>query len=104
MNEVVVISPDKLHEIIKEAVASAVGSAIATIQEKTPKEMNDFEAAEYLGVKVATMRSWRNQKKGPKYHKSGRAVRYARKDLDIWLSQSEIQAIDSLEAGRGISC
>jgi len=104
MNEVIVISPDKLHEIVKDAVASGVGSTIVNLVRQTPKEMNDFEAAEYLGVKVATLRSWRNQKKGPKYHKSGRAVRYARRDLDAWLEQSEVQTIDSLEALHGTSC
>lgn len=104
MSEVIVISPDKLREIVQDAVASGVGSAIATIYQKTPKEMNDFEAAEYLGISPITLRNWRTQKKGPKYHKAGRTVRYARKDLDIYLRQSEVHTIDSLEAGHGTSC
>lgn len=104
MNEVIVVSPDKLHEIVKNAVESGVSAAIASIHKQTPKEMNELEAAEYLGLAPTTLRMWRTQKRGPKYHKTGRTVRYARKDLDSYLESSEVQTIDSLEARHGTFC
>lgn len=104
MSEVIVISPDKLHEIVKDAVASGVGAAIAAISQNTPKEMNDFEAAEYLGISSQTLRCWRVEKKGPPYHKNGRSVRYAKKDLDVWLAGNRVLTIDSPEVYRGKFC
>lgn len=100
MSEVVVISPEKLKEMVREAVESGVFDAISAMQTKNPKEMNNKEAAEYLGIAPMTLRIWRTQKKGPKYHKNGKAVRYARSDLDAYLKRSEVHTIDSLETGH----
>ncbi len=104
MSEVVVISPDRLREIVRDAVESGVGSAIATLSKKTPKEMNDNEAAEYLGVSPITLRAWRSQKRGPAYHKSGRAVRYSKVHLDQWLAGNKVLTIDSLGDHHEKSC
>ena len=38
-------------------------------------------AASYLGVKVETLRTWRKQRRGPRYRKLGRCVRYSSADL-----------------------
>lgn len=103
MNRIILITPDELHNIVQDAVASGVGDAIAALDKKTPKEMNDFEAAEYLGISPITLRMWRCQKRGPKYHKTGRMVRYAKQDLDSFLKNSEVQTIDSLDQGHGTS-
>ena len=47
----------------------------------TPKQ-----AAEYLQIKVQTLATWRNQGKGPKFCKVGRAVRYRPQDLETYIT------------------
>ena len=43
--------------------------------------INEYEAAQLLGLSVSTLRNWRFAGVGPKYYKVGRAVRYDRNDL-----------------------
>lgn len=53
---------------------------------------NEFEAAEYIGVAVGTMRHWRHKMKGPKYLKfpESQTVRYRQADLDEFLNASVV--------------
>lgn len=44
------------------------------------------EAADVLGVKEATLRDWRVDRKGPPAVKYGRLVRYRPSDLDQWIA------------------
>ena len=50
--------------------------------------MPESEAASRLGLKVATLRAWRNQGRGPAYVRLGRAVRYLAIDIDEFLSSN----------------
>ena len=43
------------------------------------------EAAAYLGLAVSTLNKWRCYGTGPKYLKLGRAVRYTKEGLDLFL-------------------
>lgn len=100
MNEIVVLTPQKLHEIVAGAVADGVRSAMKDMAKGAPNEMTDAQAAEYLAVSPQTLRCWRSEKKGPTYHKNGRSVRYSKKDLDTWLSRNKMLTIDSPEVCR----
>ena len=97
MNEVIVVSPDQLQMMIRTAVENGISCALANVQKKYGKEMNEKEAGEYINISPQTLRIWRAYKKGPKYHKNGRRVSYSRKDLDEWLKSNEVHTIDSLE-------
>jgi predicted DNA-binding transcriptional regulator AlpA len=44
-------------------------------------------AADYLGVKVQTLATWRYQKRGPRYSKVGRMIRYRVSDLDAYMQR-----------------
>ena len=44
--------------------------------------LTEADAASRLGLKVATLRAWRHQQKGPAYVRLGRAIRYLTTDLD----------------------
>ena len=48
--------------------------------------LNEQELAELLGVKVSTIRRWRQCQKGPRYIKVGAAVRYDHADVAAWLA------------------
>jgi excisionase family DNA binding protein len=47
--------------------------------------LTETEAATRLGLKVATLRAWRHQGRGPAYVRLGRAVRYLSTDIDEYL-------------------
>jgi excisionase family DNA binding protein len=51
----------------------------------TDQPLNETEAAARLGLKVATLRAWRHQGRGPAYVRLGRAVRYLATDIDDYL-------------------
>jgi excisionase family DNA binding protein len=52
----------------------------------TGKFLKDVEAAEFLGVSVATLRKWRCRGRGPRWRAFGRAIRYATEDLNQWVN------------------
>jgi predicted DNA-binding transcriptional regulator AlpA len=47
--------------------------------------LTEMDAASRLGLKVATLRAWRHQRRGPAFVRLGRAVRYLPSDLDEFL-------------------
>ena len=50
--------------------------------------VTESEAAHRLGLKVATLRAWRHQRRGPAFVQLGRAIRYLPADLDDFLRKS----------------
>lgn len=52
--------------------------------------LTDHEAARLLGLSVATLRAWRLRKRGPRYLRFGRAVRYLASDIDRFIEASGI--------------
>jgi excisionase family DNA binding protein len=55
-------------------------------QAVAPTPLTEIEAAARLGLKVATLRAWRHQGKGPAFVRLGRAIRYVRSDIDQFLA------------------
>jgi predicted DNA-binding transcriptional regulator AlpA len=51
----------------------------------TIKLLTTDQVAEILGVKVATLRVWRMQGKGPRFRKIGALVRYDEAVLTSWI-------------------
>lgn len=47
--------------------------------------LTEADAAARLGLKVATLRAWRHQGKGPAFLRLGRAIRYLASDIDEFL-------------------
>lgn len=54
------------------------------------KHVNEFEAAEYTGHAVSTLRNWRTIGKGPRYCKIGKSVRYSMEELRGWMESHTI--------------
>lgn len=61
----------------------------------TMRAITEGEAAELLGLKVATLRAWRHNKKGPRFVKYGRAVRYLPDDLTAFIEASRVDTESS---------
>lgn len=52
--------------------------------------VSEQEAADMLGVKVSTLRSWASRRRGPARCKVGRKVIYRKGTLVAWLEGCEI--------------
>jgi hypothetical protein len=52
------------------------------IDKKQAKHCDEYAAAEFLGLSVATLRDWRFRRIGPPFCKFGKAVRYSRLELE----------------------
>lgn len=55
------------------------------------KTVDEKGAAEILGAQVKTLQSWRWGKRGPKYLKVGRLVRYRLSDLAEYMERQTIR-------------
>ncbi|MBE1427026.1 hypothetical protein H4684_003710 [Desulfomicrobium macestii] len=66
---------------------------MVSTQKETERMWNEHQAADYLGMKVATLRFWRTKSRGPRYVKypSSRTVRYDKADLDLFLESSRVE-------------
>lgn len=70
--------------------------------------INEIEAAERLGLSVATLRAWRHRGQGPRFVRFGRAVRYLVEDLGDFIdgcrvdthSTSSATVVTDEETGR----
>lgn len=98
MSEVVVISPDALSALVSQAVRDGVKKALADALPRKSDNLRDIEAAAYLAISPVTLRQWRAQGRGPTYRKLGKAIIYARKDLDDWSAQNRTFTVESPEA------
>jgi predicted DNA-binding transcriptional regulator AlpA len=50
--------------------------------------LNEKEAAQRLGLSVATLRTWRCREKGPRFFRLGKAIRYSEDEIAQFLSES----------------
>ena len=61
----------------------------ATVTSRQGAEpLTEIEAAGRLGLKVATLRAWRHQGRGPAFVRLGRAIRYLGSDIDEFLTSN----------------
>jgi predicted DNA-binding transcriptional regulator AlpA len=47
--------------------------------------LTEVEAADLLRMSERTLQAWRGQGRGPAFVRAGRAIRYRRSDLAIWI-------------------
>jgi predicted DNA-binding transcriptional regulator AlpA len=58
------------------------------ISRRGAEPLTEVEAAGRLGLKVATLRAWRHQGRGPAFVRLGRAIRYLGSDIDEFLTSN----------------
>ena len=56
------------------------------------QHLDEQATADFLGLKVATVRDWRLRRTGPVYCKFGRAVRYPLDELEKFAEQAKVRA------------
>ena len=49
--------------------------------------LTESELSQRIHVSLGTLRRWRLENRGPKFHKLGSLVRYSEYDLGIWLQE-----------------
>jgi excisionase family DNA binding protein len=59
-----------------------------TMNDAMPRAMTEREVAAHLGLSVATLRAWRLRRKGPRFVRFGRSVRYLEDDLRQFVESS----------------
>jgi hypothetical protein len=78
--------------------SSESATSNSTQRKIEPKEQprgvwREEQAAEYLGMKVGTLRNWRFKCVGPVFIKIGRSCRYRQADLDAFLERSAVNPV-----------
>lgn len=69
-----------------------------TSAERVLERMNTEGAADYLGLRPATLNNWRQTGKGPRFLRIGGRVMYRRQDLDAYLEKRTVETTDSRAA------
>ena len=84
--DLILVTEGRLQRLLAQAVYDGVRLALEKGQPDCKSRLPEEEAAAYIGVSPATLRSWRCRERGPRFIKVGRRVGYLRKDLDAYLS------------------
>lgn len=71
------------------------------MSEEQSVAMTEHEVARRLHISAATLRAWRVRRKGPRYVRFGRAVRYLQADIDRFIQTSLVD--DGGAPGRDAS-
>lgn len=53
--------------------------------------LNERQAAMLLGMSARTLQEWRYRGGGPKFVKTGRSIRYRRRDLMAWIDAATLE-------------
>lgn len=55
--------------------------------DRPPRLLSAQEVAEYLGVPITTIYTWRHRSQGPPGLRVGRHLRYRRRDVEAWIER-----------------
>jgi len=61
------------------------------MSEQQSVAMTEDEVARRLRISAATLRAWRMRRKGPRYVRFGRAVRYLASDIDLFVQSCAVE-------------
>ena len=77
-------------------------SAYSNERFRSTNAFTETQAAEHLGLSIATLRAWRHRGKGPRFVRFGRAVRYLRADIEAFIRACAVDT-QSVSASDGES-
>ena len=84
------VPPQEKERNRRDIVDAAVACAAQALPEK--QYFNTPAAGAYLSVTRKQLEHWRSLGCGPVFIKLGRHVRYARTDLDAWMSERRVSS------------
>ena len=84
---------EELVEKLADRVAAGLGATQKPQTQGDKRYVRDVEAAKYLGVSAATLRSWRSKRSpsGPPVTRMGKMVMYSVKGLDQYMEQRTVE-------------
>jgi Helix-turn-helix domain len=53
--------------------------------------LTEVQAADYLKLSMRTLQAWRVKGTGPQFVRAGRAIRYRRQDLLVWIKNQTVR-------------
>ena len=96
--EIESMSRADLVQVIAQVVRQEIAPLLRGKQAITDGGMTEAEVAEYLGLSKNTLRQWRVDSRGPKYHKHGKSVRYHRSEIDAWRTATTVMTSEAPDA------
>jgi DNA-binding HxlR family transcriptional regulator len=97
MPTLIQIDEDKLREMIEQAVAGAVGSALKKALE--PEFVTTATAAKMLSLSIHTLVAWRARRLIP-YHRIGGRVLYSLVELREFVAAHRVKRKDARDVQR----
>jgi predicted DNA-binding transcriptional regulator AlpA len=73
------------------ACSTGVGAALLISQDPDAL-LNEHQVAEFCGLSVRTLQSWRLKGEGIRWVRCGRAVRYRRRDIIDWMEKNTVSS------------
>ena len=55
--------------------------------------ISSAELADQLNISIPTLARWRANKRGPRWIRVGRSIRYRTEDIEAWLQQREMRKL-----------
>ena len=54
--------------------------------------LGEAQAAKLLNLSVRTLQAWRTKRSGPSFVRAGRAIRYRKRDLYVWMDANTVSS------------
>lgn len=67
-------------------ISQTIAENSPTFPPRQVEPLTEAQAATRLGLKVATLRAWRHQHRGPVFVRLGRAIRYLAADIEEFIA------------------
>jgi hypothetical protein len=95
------LTEEELIERIAGSVVTRLGTAPKPQSQGDKRYVRDVEAAKYLGVSAATLRSWRSKMSpsGPPVTRLGKMVMYSVKGLEQYMEERTVGE-DAVDCGN----
>ncbi len=74
---------------------------IRTYTHDPDRLIDEHETATLLGLSVRTLQAWRLRSEGPAFVRLGRAVRYQRGEIRLWIERHTSKPASSVQARGG---
>ncbi|WP_173401544.1 helix-turn-helix transcriptional regulator [Bradyrhizobium cosmicum] len=55
--------------------------------------LTEVQAADFIGLSIRTLQTWRTKAFGPAFVRAGRSVRYRRSDLMHWIEANTVSNV-----------
>jgi excisionase family DNA binding protein len=80
-------SSDLKHVSVRQEVARSSPTADGS---RADEILDITDVARFLNVTVSAIRRWIRERRGPRYFRAGRLIRFRRSDLEAWIEAHSV--------------